>query len=263
MTHPVEETLLAYIANQSTDEDRLKMDTHLADCPECSAHTRRLFALRADFDNIWNRWTASIHGQTAQQEQLDALLAEKGNPVVERARHWIAQISEGAELSLRILVDSGRRIATLAASALPESFEFEFRPAVAGVGSTAEDIKLDEHLQQSTMSLARNRLDDAVRELEKASKINPFVAQSAVSVLYRKGRKYAEVSADGRRGSVAIKYWPVDDGPQANFALLMPQVHTETPRVAELERVPGEEYFLAQFEDFRSGQFDLILGPCG
>ncbi len=261
MIHPIEDNLLAYVAERASDVDKIQIDTHLYDCLDCAQRVRILLTIKRDFDLIWEEWSAAEHGRLNVRPNYAAMLNLLAGPALEQAKAWLDRIQTEGKVAIQVLLDSGKRIATLAASAMPSGFEFELRPVIAGVGSGEDDLALEKHLHHGSALLASNLTDDAVRELEAAARINPFVAQSAVSVVYRSGKKYAEFTADSRRGTLSVKHWPVAGERRASMAMVLPQMQNDVPRIAELVAIPGEEYLLAQFEDFHSGRFELVLGP--
>ena len=260
MQHLNEPALTAYVANEVDDTDRLAVDAHLSECDACVGRVRARLMVRDSFAEVWMSWSAEEHGRIARQlRMLQALDAEQ-RKLTPRAIQWLAAIADGTELAVKVLVDRGERVAGIAARLLPPSYEFEFRPVVTGVGSPAEEAQLDQKIVQSSAALAANQLELALSMLREVSHVNAMIAQSANSIIYRDNRKYAEVAADARRGSLLVKHWPVS-GAAADYVLLLPADITQTPALGVLAPVSGEEYLLASFDEFPNGACDLIIGP--
>ncbi|MBI5058191.1 hypothetical protein HZB60_00240 [candidate division KSB1 bacterium] len=260
MNHLNDNILLAYVANEIADDVRISTDRHLSECDDCVRRVRALLALRGSFEEVWMSWSADEHARIARQLQLLQALNPATESLSKRAAEWLSAISAGAELAVSVLLHRGERVAGLAASSLPPAFRFEFHPAISGVGSPAEEALLDRMIADSSVALADHQTERALAALREVSHINAIVAQSASSIIYRDNRKYAEIVADGRRGSLMVKHWP-GPNPSAEYVLLIPADPTKLPALGVLAAVAGEEYLLAAFADFPDGACDVIIGP--
>lgn len=258
--HPAFEHLLEYVAETISDGGRLRVDEHLADCALCTRDVRALWTLKDQFDEIWPAWNAEEQERIYRQMNLlEALDAEHANNP--RIASWLKALEKSTQIGVKILIDRGKQIAGLAAGVLPGSFEYEHRPRVAGVGSPGLEVAVDAKVKQANSLLAQGLTSEALKEYADASLINSYATQSANSILYRTGKKYAEIIADGRRGSILIKYWPQDSGVKAEFVLLLPKDEGKRPQLATLRAVQGEEYVVAVFDDVGDGASDVIIGP--
>jgi hypothetical protein len=260
MNHLNERTLVAYAADEIADAERLAADAHLATCEECIRRVHALLALRESFAQVWMNWTAEEHGRIVRQLQLLKALESGHQPLSARAIQWLGSIAEGAELAVKVLLSRGERIAGIAARVVPEQFQFEFRPVVAGVGSPADEALLDRKIAEGSAALIANHPARALGSLREVSHINAMAVQSASSVIYRENRKYAEVVVDARRGSLLVKHWPVA-AQGAEFVLLLPSDPVQFPALGTFAPVGGEDYLLAAFDEFPDGACDLIIGP--
>jgi anti-sigma factor RsiW len=259
--HPPQELLLDYIADQISDGGRLRVDEHLAECQPCARDVRALHRLRDQFEQTWTRWSADEHQRIYEQMNLlraAELADETPDP---RLKAWLKSLSTGAKIGVKLLLDRGKQIAGIAAGALPGSYEYEHRPRVAGVGSPGAEALLDSRISTAARLLKEDRVEAAMQEMMEASLINSYATQSVNSIIYRLGKKYAEIVADGRRASLMVKYWPHETGINAEFVLLLPKDGGQKPRYAPLRAVAGEEYAVAIFDDVGDGASDVIIGP--
>jgi anti-sigma factor RsiW len=260
MTHLNENVLTAYVAEEISDPDRLAIDLHLSECDDCVKRVRAMISLRESFDEIWTSWNAEEHARIKQQLRLLEGIESTKLPLSRRALSWIAKITDGTNIALKMLSVRAEQIAALAASALPPNFNFEVRAAISGVGSPEQEALLDRKLAEGNSALAANRADQAIKSLREASHMNAMIAQSASSIIYRESKKYAEVTIDARRGSLLVKHWPQGDS-KAEFVLLLPADPLQTPAIGAFTDVAGEGYRLATLDDYPDGACDLIIGP--
>lgn len=259
--HPTDDLLMDYVADTISDGGRLRVDEHLSECSMCVTHIRALWTLRDNFDSIWTTASAEQHNNLQLQMSIAraAEIAEQSRDP--KIKAWIKSLERGAKIGIKLLMDRGKQVTGIAAGALPGSFEFEHRPRVAGVGSPGAEARVDEQILQASHHLAHDNAELAMQNLVEASLINSYATQSVNSIIYRLGKKYAEIVADSKRGSLTVKHWPIDLGANAEFVLLIPRDVTTAPRLATLKAVAGEDYVVAIFDEIGDGANDVIIGP--
>lgn len=121
--------ILAYVAEQVSEEAGFEVETHLAVCPECARKVRAHFYIRDHFDELWSKWTAREHA--ASLARVESAVA--GRPAVLKVpvpgaqRHlliWLApsqrrfrkrlaalfgSIPQRIEAAMKVVIDAGRK----------------------------------------------------------------------------------------------------------------------------------------------------------
>jgi hypothetical protein len=166
------------------------------------------------------------------------------------------------EIGLQILVDHAQKVASTAAAVLPGGYEFELRPAFAGVGLPEEQTKLANHLKKSSSFLSNNMTREALGELLEAVKIDARSPQAAVSEICRKGDRILQMIVDSRRGCVSIKFWQGHLEKKPALAVLLPKNPDSGALIAQFKPIENELYILAEFENLPDGAYSLQIGPC-
>ncbi len=263
MQHPDESILLRYVTDRVSEQEQLATDLHLAECPECVQRVQALRYLQRDFATVWNSWTAAEHGRLCRQWQLVQGLQEvaEAKPSLRaRVHQWLEALKEDVEISLKVLIDQGQEVASLAHGILPPDCQFKLYPAYVGVGSPEKQRELQDHLEKSSMLLSENRDAEAVEELVAALGIDARRPQSASSDVWHEGRRVLQTAVDGR-GRMWVKFWPAAGQEPPTLALLLPHHPDGKVLAAEFEAVREDAYVLAEFQDVPEGLYALRLGP--
>lgn len=264
MIHPDEHSIQRYISSLVSEEEQLHIDTHLAECPVCSQRIQTLRYIRENFDSLWDSWTAGEHGRVYRQLQLVKTLTEIATAkpsLAERLKQWLEQLGEGLEISTRVLLDRSRKIASVAAVALPRGYEFKLRPAYVGVGSPEEQTRLEDHLKKGSDLLSQGKIDEATGKLLEAVEINARYPQAAVSEIRQDERLLLQVIVESRRRKISVKYWPSEGQEPPILAVLLPKHSGIRASAAEFEPIEGEQYVLAEFAYLTDGAYSLQIAP--
>lgn len=264
MCHLRDNVLVQYVTGQTSCDEGLEIDTHLAECSACVERVCALRYLQEDFAELWDSWTAAEHGRLHRQWEFAKALGEIAAarpPLRSRIREWLDALKAEAEVGLKVLLDRSHEVASLAQGILPSSYEFKLCPAYTGVGSPEKQKALEDHLTKSSMLLAGNREAEAIEELLAAVKIDPRCPQAATSEVFCQGRRILQTAVDSRRRTVWIKFWPPEGQSPPALAVLLPLGREGKALVAEFEPVEEDASVLAEFRDIPDGQHALRIGP--
>ena len=264
MCHPDENTIFRYISDTASEKEHLQVDTHIADCSECLQQIRSLHFIRKNFEEVWRSWTAVEHGRVCRQWKLAKALEEatESSPsMTDLLKQWLVELKEGLEIGVQVLVDQAQKVASTAATVLPAGYEFELRPAYAGVGSPDEQTQLANHLKKSSSFLSHNKTEEALSELLEAVKIDARSPQAAVSEICREGDRILQMIVDSRRGCVSIKFWQGHQEKKPALAVLLPKDPDKKALIAQFKPLENEQYLLAAFGNLPDGAYSLQIGP--
>lgn len=249
--HPNEDTLWQYISEDANDETLLDVDTHVARCPSCAERIRTLRGLQEDFDSLFDSWTAIEHGRVYQRWCLLKAVREAAKaapPMAERLFQLFECLKTGMVLCIKVLVDRSRKLACLAREEGSADCVLRLCPSYAGVGSPEAQAELDAHLKESCELLSLGRVAEATEVLLQAEKIDARSTQATTSTVYRDEQLVAEAAVDSRRGRISVILWPGQRKVRAQ-AILLPVKAPAEAIATVFERVQGQPYLLAEFED--------------
>lgn len=262
LIHPDDEAVIRYVRELSSQQEQLEMDRHFSDCLLCRENVKTMFFIRENFDALWDNWTAAEHGRLNQQQVLANMLrrvSQTRPALTDEIHRWLGQLGEDLCVSARVLLDRSKKIALLAASALPAGFESKIRPAYAGIGSAKEQTKVNAHLHKGSDLLSQQKTEHAVNELMQAVKIDARSSQVSTLTIVRQDSPLFEVHVDSIARTVLVLFWPVKGQGYPGLAVLAP--NEGEPMVAEFKPVEGADYLLAEFTDLPDGLFTLFIGP--
>jgi hypothetical protein len=264
LIHPCDGAFLRYVADRPSDQERLAIDAHAADCPECRRRLQALLYARENLSALAASWTAAEHGRAYRQWRVAKALedaAARSPSLAATAARWVDQLAAGVGMRLKVLVDRARRIASAAADVLPTGCDFELRPVLAGVCSAEELTRLDAHLKKAGARLAEDKPAEAIAELSEAVRIDARAPQAAVCEVRRQGAVLLQTIADGRHGRLSAKFWPSEGQAPPALAVLLSEDVARSAPVSRLEPVEGELYLVAEFEGLAGGIYALAIGP--
>jgi hypothetical protein len=229
MEHLTQGQALNYILQKMDEEMLFEVDQHLATCNRCVERVRALRTLQANFDVVWDSWTAKSHGEAYIRERLaDALsqaaeLVESGE-YQNRIKSWFEKIQVKAEAALGIILDSSKRVAEI----MYEELEGLSRP--------------DSILQFQPVRLSTEGIGEK--------------APARISVRAA-GPPWAQVEVDALTGNITIEFddykkpWPL--------IILLPKSREQKPIVEILRR--QENYLFAEFKGIPDGEYLLLIEP--
>jgi hypothetical protein len=262
--HPDERTALDYIRGLLSDQESLRVDSHLAECEECLELIRTLAHVRDHFDEIWDSWTPAEHGRAYRQWRLLRGLegiVEQAPALSDRIAGWMSRLGDQAEVIVRVLIDRARLAASAAPESLPEGCAAEMGLAFAGVGSAQEQSELRVRSRRSSELLAVGRVEDALAELEAAAGIDARSVQSAEMYIHRDERQVARIEIDARWKRVSVTYWPSAGEQSPPLVVLLPSDPDSEARLGELSHVAGADWLVAEFSDVEEGEYTVVLSP--
>ncbi len=257
MTHLDDILMLQYISKQASEDERIEVDSHLAECSECLTQVKALAHIRDNFEAVWESWTAAEHGRVLRQWQLAVALEKLGESVpalVQQIKSLFHRLETDAETCVKIWLDRVKILTTVAGRVMPQGHEFHLRPAAAGVG----DDNIQSHINRASSFLSQEQVEEAVMALESSAEINVRTPQFAVSEIDGDAGRVAEVIVDSRQGRISVKLWHSSAEAKPSLVLLIPGRNITDTHVAEFEQVEDVEYLLAEFQDVPTGQFDVI-----
>ncbi len=250
MNHITADLFLRYVSDQASEIEQLQADTHLATCSDCRERLGVFIYLGEHVETILNSWTATEHGRLYRQWQLlNAIqkVTEQTPHLAGRLWRYIEQGKAGLEMTLRLLLDRTEKLATAAAGSLPPNYVFNLRPAIAGVGSPAELAKLQRQLRKGSEHLSKGDQQSAFFALQEAARIDARSPQVAVMEINREEHLLMQVTVDGQRGRVWVRFFATAGEPLPELALLLPASPEAVPYIAEFKPVNEEEILLAEF----------------
>ncbi len=263
MNHLTENILIRYISDELSENEHIEVDTHIDCCQDCLERIQGLRILKDDFESIWDSWTADEHGRIYRQWQLMKALKEAADAspsIYQKAAQWAQQLSAGIEAGLKVLVSNAKKAAIIVAEAMPEGYQFQLRPAYAGVASEERRV-LEEHLNKSSTLLSQDKTDMALGELIEAVKIDARVAQVVLSEVYYEDNLRFHVAVNSHRSIIWIKCWPLEKQEPPSLAALLPKGIAKTISIRQFKPVEGERYLLAEFENVADGAYSVAVGP--
>ncbi len=261
MNHIKDDLFLRYTSNLASETEQLQVDTHLAECQNCRDRLSALIYLQENLESILKTWSAKEHGRLYHRWQILRTLHSVANSSPDlSARLWryLDQGKSSFKVTVNLLVDQARRVATAAAGSLPEDFDCRLRPAFAGVGSPAELARVEKHLKSGSNFLSRGDTKAAIKNLQEAARIDVRSSQSAILEMHRDKDLIMQVTADSRRNRIWVRYFPKAEKPLPELALLVPASPENSPYAAEFKPVNGEDNLLAEFESV-TGDLQTLL----
>jgi hypothetical protein len=264
MCHPDENTIFQYVSQKASEQEQLQVDTHIADCPECMERVRALLYIRKNFESVWTSWTSAEHGRVYRQWKLAKALkeaAERSPSMTVLLKQWLMELKNGMGIGINVLMGQAMKVASAAAATLPIGYEFELRPAYAGVGSPDEQTQLVDRLKKSSSLLSHNKIEEALSELAEAVKIDARSPQAAVSEICREGNRILQMIVDSRRGCVFVKFWQIYEKSRPALAVLLPNDSGKRVLISPFKQVENEQYILAEFDNLPDGVYSLQIGP--
>jgi len=256
--------LLQYLSGGMPEGEQIAVGTHLADCEACSEQLSSLVYIKENSGTVWEDLSAEEHGRTYRMwREVHALriAAERSPALADKALRWLRNLGRSTELTLKALVDRGRKVASLAKGALPPGHGFELHPALSGVGSPEELNEVDKRLQKSSELLSQDQPESALSELLEAVKLDARSPQAAISQVCKNKTWVFQVVADSRRGRISIKAFGGKRKTAPAMALLICSQEEGCDLVAEFEPVEGESYTLAEFNELPSGTYRIAIEP--
>lgn len=226
MEHLDSETLCAYVAQNLAEEDAFAADCHLGTCPDCARRVKAHYALKGNFDALWDSWTAREHGRELAQSRIEEAMrmalaaAEQTRPdLAGRIGGWFSAFGKKTAAAFTVSLDSARQKAEILGQQLAEAAVLDFIPAPAGI-TGAEQFP------------------------------------AAITVETRQG-PHIEVTADLAARAVSVcaampghKPWPL--------VFLIPKAGGPAI-IREFHRPLETETLLAEFEDVADGEYLLLL----
>ena len=257
LVHPDTQTFLRYVSGSVSEDTQMAVDAHLAECGVCLSRMRALHYLRSNFDSLWDSWTAEEHGRICHRWQMAVALkhlSESSPSLTGRLGTWLARQEQRIGTAITILVDTTKKLATVAASELPDGQVFAPRPAL-GVGDVSSER---DRLAKASSLLGDGHAEDALEELSAVAETDVRLPSAVGWEVRVEGERKAEVTVLSRRGRVFVKVWPHAGTAGPELAVLLPKGMPEAVSAAEFESVESAEYLLAEFKDVESGQFEVI-----
>lgn len=259
--HLDREQLLDYLFEEGPTDQLDCYSAHLDVCLECRSRWFELCQQSRDVEDQINSATSEQFGRVVRELQKTPAIvqglacvagdAKVPRPVAEAARHTITEIREGLALVVRGLLDSGRRLAALAALQVPQGIQFEPHFAAAGIGSSETDVTA------AGISLAQNDVENALETLTKISTRDSRIVESAEAQIKSEDLSRKIVLVSGRRQ--VILTWPVESKVEAPAAaVLVPLGSPRSPLVARFEQMEDEPLAVAQFDDVPEGVCDIV-----
>lgn len=229
MKHLTQERALNYISGKMDEEMLFEVDQHLATCARCVDRVRALRMLRADFDTIWDSWTAKSHAEAHIRARIAAALSQAAETaesaeLKERITSWLEKIQVKAEAALGVILDSSKRTVNI----VYEGLGALFRP--------------DSILQFQPVKVQTEGIGEK--------------APARISVR-AEGPPWAKVNVDAAARSIAIEFdiqkepWPL--------LLLLPESKDQKPILGILRKQNG--YLFAEIKDVPDGEYVLLIGP--
>ena len=264
MDHLDETMILRCVSGGLSIRDQLAVDAHLAQCNECLQRVKVFSYVQTNLDSLWSSWTAAEHGAAHRRWQLAKALRETSEAVpalTEQVKRWFRQLKEGLEFSIKVLVDQSQTVASVAASILPPSCEFQLCPSCAGIGSPDEQSELASLLLKGSRLLAEDRPREATDELLRALQIDARNPQAAMSQVRHQGQLLCQAIVDSRRGRILVKFWPQEGCRPPGLALLIPESDESQALAARFEVVESESYVQAEFDRLESAVYSLQIEP--
>ena len=264
MHHLDEDVLQRYVSHSVSDQERLEVDSHLADCADCARRVQASFYLQRRFDPLWDEWTAAEHGRAYEQWRLVKAareIAEAEPSLADRVKQWLGQFRSDVGFSLKVLIDKSHKVAAVAQDVFAPGYEFRLCPKYSGVGTPEQEKQLDSHLKRGSEFLSQDRQAQALDELLEAVKIDARTPQSATSEVFSEGRRVLQMVVDSRRGRIWAKSWPEEGQEPPGMAILLPGRPELRALAIEFRKVEDEPYLLAEFEDVLPGIYSLWIGP--
>lgn len=280
MTHPDLRELIEYVSGQGPEELRIRIDSHVADCPQCLKTVQGSLLLRRDFEAVWESWTPQEHGRALEDaarspalkarpaasvvpdpDVLDKRVLEQASrsALPQRVIALLSQIAGDTRLTLKLLLSQARQVASAAAGLIPPGHVFALSPAFAGTGAAGDELQT--HLNKGSELLAQDQPEQAMQELLAAVQIDARSPQTAVTSVLREGAPFLQVVVDGHRGHIWAKCSAKPDQSAPAVAVLIPEEQNIDVRFAEFKTLEDEPGLLADFEDVQDGTYRLAVGP--
>jgi len=226
MNHLSLNQIRIYLSDELSLEDRLDIETHIAECLHCARRVHALYSARINFEELWDSWTLSSHAAEFQTLRISETIKNTSirDSLRSRVKHWSWNIQNGVEIALGLTVDASKGLAEIIQDGLdflgPEIDAGSFTPQPSPV-TIQGDVDSSHLIAVETGGPPWTRVttDPALRrvvvQLQGSQKPWPLIA------LVARDGSWAEVDA--------------------------------------FRDVEGESFLLAEFDDIPSGDFLLII----
>lgn len=264
MEHVTFDAAIRYVSGRKSEEEETDLETHVAACEGCLHRVQGLQFLRANFDAVWDSWTAAEHGRLYRQWRVaDALekVAHAQPSLAAKAREWLGRLGRTPGLAVKLLLDHGRRIAMAAPDHLLPEDVFLPQFTTSGVGAGEERDRVEKHLAESCELLSEGSDEAAVEQLSQVVNIDARAAQAAHFEVSRSGRLVLRVGVESRRRSLSVRYWPSQTEPVPGIVMLVPEDSSILPLATTFQFHDDMDYAVAEFRDVPDGVYSLWIGP--
>jgi len=226
MNHLSLKMIKTYLLDQVSYEDRLEIETHIAECPQCADRVHSLHSAMAHFDDLWDSWTLSEHVAEFEAFRITETIRniKMNDSLRSRVDHWANTIHNGVEVALGLTIDASKRLAEVIQDGLdflnPEIDAGSFIPipspvSIQGGADQSRWITVEAGGPPWTRVIADPNVGRIVVQLRDSKKPWPLVAL---------------VARDGTWSAVDV-----------------------------FRDIEGEAFLLAEFDDIPSGDFLVII----
>jgi hypothetical protein len=227
------ELMADYTARRLSEANELDVETHLAECDECSEVARAALIV----GDVWDTWTARTHGQAYLASRLSQAIWQAQHTTANagwqvRLGSWAEEWTGRVEAAVRVVMEapgSASRVVT-------EGLEALSRP---GTG-----------WQFAAVPVAMPTRGPRAR----GAAASPTIALAS-------GTPQARVAVGGARREIVVRLDALPGGRQPPLVLLVPVTEDGEPRVAMPEQQPGAPYLLARFDDVPPGEYVVAFEP--
>ncbi len=227
------ERLADYTARRLSEAEELDVETHLAECDECSEVARGGLLV----GDVWDTWTAQTHGQAYLASRLSQAIrqaqlttANAGWQV--RLASWADEWTGRVEAAVRVVMEtpgSASRVVTEGLEALSRpGTGWQFAAVPVGMPSRGPRAQ---------------------------------GAGSSPTIALASGTSQARVAVGGARREIVVRLDAVPEDRQPPLVLLVPVTQDGEPRLAVPEQQPGAPYLLARFENVPAGEYVVAFEP--
>lgn len=237
--HLSPDLLASYFTQGLSEDDRLGVEEHLADCDTCIEAGRTAFSASGLIDS----WTPEIHGEAALQAVLSQALATTRtlpslSAWANRLARWTEQWAGRAEATVRVVLEAPAQSAKI----LTEGMQDLARPGAAWQFAPAP----------SAMPV-RGPAPSAARRLA--------ASQPVIVTAGGDGVPNARLAVSGERGEVVVRLDDLPAGVEPPLVLLVSADGSGEPRLALPERAPDGAAWIARFEGLGPGDYLVAFEP--
>jgi hypothetical protein len=241
MNHLTQKEALKYISKKLDEEKLIKIDEHLADCSRCVERVRALRMLRADFDDIWESWTAKSHAEAYFKLQMAGALSKaaetaESKEIRNRIKIWLEKIQSQAETTLGLIVDFSHQTADI-------------------IYDSLGDLRFPDAALQPEFAKVRHRGAIRTRGSIKTSD-DVSEKRSKISVI-SEGPPQATIDIDVSEGKVNVQFDV--QGEPIPLVLLVP-ISKEKKALIEVPK-RKEGYLSADFDNVSDDEYLLLIEP--